>query len=141
MRPVHEKEKKRTGDGIDRETKLVAEKDPIPLWERKIFAVPVTNSWPEPILCNMNIEVWIDLMTATDLRREIPYIIEGFESGFCLGIPQHELKGLKWYTPDNHKSALVAREQIEITLMKEKKDGRVKGPFSHEEVYEQYGFF
>lgn len=116
-------------------------KEPTPLGERKILAVPVTNWWPAGIPCNMNIPIWVDLMKATGLEREIPYITDGFKFGFCLGIPQHELEGMKWYTPDNHKSALSAREQIEITLMKEKNAGHIKGPFSHEEVYEQYGFF
>lgn len=116
-------------------------KEPVPMWEREIFTIPVTNWWPGPIPCNMNIPVWVDLMKATGLEREIPYITGGFLHGFCLGIPQHDLGGLKWYTPDNHKSALIAREQIENTLSKEKEAGRIKGPFSHEEVFKQYGFF
>lgn len=116
-------------------------KTPIPLWERTIVAVPSTSLWPAQVPCNMNIPVWAELMRASGLEREIPYITEGFKSGFCLGIPQHDIQGLRWYTPDNHKSALGAREQIEKTLLKERGSGRVKGPFTHEEVYSRYGFF
>lgn len=72
--------------------------EPMPLWERKLFTVEVTNLWPAPVSCNMNIPIWIDLMEAAGLERDIPYMAEGFKSGFCLGIPQHELTGLKWYT-------------------------------------------
>lgn len=116
-------------------------KVPMPLWQRKILAVPVTNYWPTKVSCKMNIPIWIELMSTAGLEKEIPYIANGFKHGFCLGIPQHELKGLKWYTPDNHKSAVEARRQIENTLRKEKEAGRLIGPFTHEEVHNQFGFF
>lgn len=115
--------------------------DPIPFWEREIFTVPVKSLWPAPVKCNMNIAEWAELMKEVGLDRDIPYITNGFKFGFCLGIPQHDIEGLSWYTPDNHKSALVAREQIELTLRKERKAGRILGPFTHEEVREQFGFF
>lgn len=87
----------------------VKHKEPRPLWEREIVAVPVDKVWPAPVSCNMNIPIWDELMRAVGLERDIPYITEGFKEGFCLGIPQHNIEGLKWYTPDNHKSALSAR--------------------------------
>lgn len=116
-------------------------KDPIPFWQREIFTVPVKSLWPAPVTCRMNIEEWAELMKEVGLEKDIPYIANGFKFGFCLGIPQHEIEGLPWYTPENHKSALVAKEQIELTLEKEKKAGRILGPFSHEEVRERFGFF
>lgn len=80
-------------------------------------------------------------MKETGLEEDISYIVTGFREGFCLGIPQHEIEGLRWYTPENHKSAVSAREQIELTLEKEWRAGRLLGPFTHEEVYHHFGFF
>lgn len=97
--------------------------------------------WPASVSCKMNILEWAALMKEVGLEKDIPYITNGFKFGFCLGIPQHEIEGIPWYTPENHKSALAAREQIELTLMKEKKAGRILGPFSHEEVRARFGFF
>lgn len=114
---------------------------PLPLWQRVIVAVPTSNTWPAPVKSNMNIPIWEELMTAAGLERDIPYISDGFKYGFCLGIPQHELEGVRWYSPENHQSALEAREQIELTLLKERKAGRLMGPYSHEEVFKNYGFF
>lgn len=115
--------------------------EPIPFWQRKILAVPVKTVWPAPVTCKMNVEEWAELMRETGMERDVEYITNGFKHGFCLGIPQHDLKGLRWYTPENHKSAVMAREQIELTLEKEKKAGRMAGPFTHEEVYKYFGFF
>lgn len=80
-------------------------------------------------------------MKEVGLDRDISYITNGFREGFCLGIPQHKIKGMRWYTPENHKSAVKARAQIKLTLEKEKRAGRVLGPFSHQEVYHHFGFF
>lgn len=102
----------RFGDGVGSSSLdlNLREKEPIPLWERKIVAVPVLNTWPAPVRSHMNVSVWKEPMKEAGLSREIPYITNGFKSGFCLGIPQHEIGSLKWYTPDNHKSAAVAQE-------------------------------
>lgn len=80
-------------------------------------------------------------MRETGLEKDIQYITDGFTNGFCLGIPQHNLEGMRWYTPENHKSAVVARQQIELTLKKEKEAGRMAGPFTHKEVSRNLGFF
>lgn len=48
---------------------------------------------------------------------------------------------MRWYTPENHESAINAKEQIEMTLEKEKKAGRMAGPFTHKEVENNLGFF
>lgn len=123
------------------EGKIRDKGEPIPFWQRKIFTVPVRNTWPAPVKCKMNIREWEALMKEAGLERDIQYITEGFTNGFCLGIPQHELEGLRWYTPENHKSAVAAKKEIELTLEKEKKAGRMAGPFSHEEVEHHLGFF
>lgn len=124
------------------ESKLGKAKDePMPFWQRKLFTVPVKSNWPKPVTCKMKLEEWEELMREVGLERDIPYIVNGFRNRFCLGIPQHEIKGVPWYTPDNHKSAVQARGQIEATLEKEKKAGRMVGPFTHAEVAEKFGFF
>lgn len=115
--------------------------EPIPFSERKIVAVPVEKPWPRPVTCKMNIPEWEALMRETGLENDIQYITEGFKNGFCLGIPQHEIPGVPWYTPENHKSALEARKQIEQTLAKERDAGRIVGPYSHREVEKHLGFF
>lgn len=117
------------------------EKAPIPFWQRKIFTVPVRDHWPAPVTCKMNVNEWTELMREVGLEKDIQYIVDGFKHGFCLGIPQHEIDGLAWYTPENHQSAVKARKQIELTLEKENKAGRILGPFTHEEVREHLGFF
>lgn len=70
-----------------------------------------------------------------------PYISNGFREGFCLGIPQHELEGMKWFTPPNHASAVLERREIEATMTKEAVEGRLAGPFTREQVHEKFGFF
>lgn len=127
----------KTGAESRRET----EGEPVPFWQRKIFTVPVKNAWPAPVASKMNLAEWAELMRETGLEKDIPYIIDGFKNSFCLVIPQHELEGMRWYTPENHKSAVVVRQQIELTLEKEKKAGRMAGPFTHEVVHKHLGFF
>lgn len=116
-------------------------KEPLKFWERKLFTVPVQNTWPAPVSSKMNIREWEALMKEAGLDRDIPYITNGFKNGFCLGIPQHEIPNIPWYTPENHKSAVAARTQIESTLTKEKAAGRIMGPYTHQEVWNNFGFF
>lgn len=140
----------RTGTAEDTESSRSSEpelekgkepKEPIPFWKRKIFTVPVDSTWPAPVSSKMKIEEWKLLMTETGMEEDVEYIVNGFENGFCLGVPQHEIEGMRWYTPPNHKSAVLARVKIEQTLEKEKQAGRMAGPFTHEEVFKHYGFF
>lgn len=119
----------------------LSKKVPIPFWKRKIVTVEVKDTWPAPVSCRMNVGEWVELMKETGLEEDIQYIVTGFTEGFCLGIPQHEIEGLQWYTPENHRSAVVARKQIELTLEKENRAGRLLGPFTHEEVFAHLGFF
>lgn len=143
--PRPEPKSKEVGElaqGKQREkTEAIASKVPIPLLMRKIFTVPVKHTWPAPVTCKMNTKEWEALMKETGQDDDIEYIVNGFKEGFCLGIPQHEIKGLNWYTPENHQSAIAARSKIEQTLKKERDAGRMAGPFTHQEVFERLGFF
>lgn len=123
------------------EIEQLKSKDPVPFWQRKTFTVPGGSDWPAPVRCKMNVKEWETLMLETGLEQDIPYIVNGFTKGFCLGIPQHEIPGLPWYTPENHRSAVSARKQIEQTLKKEKEAGRLLGPYTHQEVAIHFGFF
>lgn len=117
------------------------EKVPLPLNKRKCFIVPMKTIWPSEVKSRMNVAEWERLMKEVNLHEDIPYITNGFKDGFCLGIPQHQLDGMKWYTPPNHASAVKARREIEATMAKEAREGRLAGPFTREQVYEKYGFF
>lgn len=97
--------------------------------------------WPSPVKCEMNIRVWERELNKYGLLSEYLYLLNGFEEGFHQGIPIHRVKNLNWYSPPNHKSALDAREKIEKSIEKELKLGRMCGPFSEQEVYENIGFF
>lgn len=114
---------------------------PLPLSERKSCIVQPKTLWPSEVKTHMKITEWISLMKEVNLIDEIPYIRDGFLRGFCLGIPQHEIDGMKWYTPPSHESAVKARQEIENTMSKEAAAGRLAGPFTREQVYENYGFF
>lgn len=91
---------------------------PIPFWQRKLFTVPVNTEWQAPVKCKMNIGEWEASMRDTGLEKDVGYITNGFKNRFCLGIPQHKIEGMRLYTPENHKSAVVARQQIGLTLEK-----------------------
>jgi dihydroorotase len=48
---------------------------------------------------------------------------------------------MRWYTPDNHKSALETKEKIMTSMEKELEAGRMFGLFKHEEVAKFFPFF
>lgn len=100
----------------------------LPLKDRKTYKVKVPDKWPAPVKSNMNVAKWESLMRETGLEDDIPYIVKGFTKGFCLGIPQHDLGERRWYAPENHTSALEAKDQINKTLEKEKRQGRIVSP-------------
>lgn len=129
------------GESESKSEKVKSKKEPEPFWKRKIFTVKTGSDWPAAVSCKMNVKEWEMLMKETGLEKDIQYITNGFKNGFCLGVPQHEIEGMRWYTPENHKSAVLARTKIEQTLEKEKEAGRIAGPFTHEEVYKKFGFF
>lgn len=123
------------------EEEEVKSKSPLPLSQRKSYIVPAKTIWPSEVKTHMNVLEWVTLMEEVNLTADIPYIQKGFQEGFCLGIPQHEIAGEKWYTPPNHASAVLARREIEATMTKEAEAGRLIGPFTREQVYQHYGFF
>ena len=67
----------------------------LPLNQRKSFIVPTKTLWPADVRSHMKVLDWIALMEEVGLHEDIPYIANGFREGFCLGIPQHELEGMK----------------------------------------------
>jgi hypothetical protein len=51
------------------------------------------------------------------------------------------MEGKQWYTPPNHKTAQLDREEIIENLRKEVAAGRMFGPYSPEEVATVFDFF
>jgi hypothetical protein len=68
-------------------------------------------------------------------------VIKGFVNGFPQGIPPHNIEGLRWYTPTNHDTADLAREEIKENFRKELAAGRMRGPYTHEEIATVFPFF
>lgn len=100
------------------------------------------SRWPEEaVTCGLKVEVWRDLAKLYDLGDEAVEVIKGLEKGFHQGIPDHTLGIRKWFTPENHQSAYAAAEKIHNTLAREFKERRIYGPFNHDEVFQQLGFF
>lgn len=98
-------------------------------------------TWPTVVKCEMNIPEWERALQKYGLEEEYGFLIDGFKNGFDQGIPSHRLKHMKWFCPENHASALLAREKIEKNFDKETNARRLYGPFTKEEVYEKWGFF
>lgn len=97
--------------------------------------------WPSDVKCEMNVREWEKALSDHGILAEFSYLLEGFVKGFHQGIPEHKLKGLKWFSPPNHKSALDAKEKIKRNIKKEVLAGRMCGPFTESEVYKHLGFF
>lgn len=98
--------------------------------------------WPnEEVSCGLRVSEWRRLAEACNLQKEATEVISGLLNGFHQGIPDHTLGNMRWFTPDNHKSAHAAEDKIRNTLAKEKKAGQIFGPFQHEEVFQKIGFF
>jgi hypothetical protein len=88
--------------------------------------------WPKKPQTDMNVAEWRNLLTKLNLLEKWQHVLDSLTTGFDQGIPEHQLGHLKWFTPDNHRSASEAKEQIENNLESEKRQGRIFGPFSHE---------
>ncbi|KNF05459.1 hypothetical protein PSTG_01269 [Puccinia striiformis f. sp. tritici PST-78] len=108
-----------------------------------VGSLQVSNqSWPSEIKCEMNIEEWSRALQEANLLPEFSDVLLGFQEGFNQGIPQHSLgPNLPFFTPPNHASAWEAHEKIEEKLQKELREGRMFGPFSHQEVQLRFPFF
>ncbi|EHS64446.1 uncharacterized protein PGTG_22260 [Puccinia graminis f. sp. tritici CRL 75-36-700-3] len=89
----------------------------------------------------MNVDKWRDALGANHLLPEYQDVIDGFTHGFDQGIPQHTIEKKRWFTPDNHKSSLLAKDKIQESIAKELAAGRMKGPFSHHQMEATFGFF
>lgn len=97
--------------------------------------------WPTKVTCEMNIGNWRDELEKEGLLVEYFYLLEGFAKGFHQGIPKHTVKDLQWFSPPNHNSAIEARNKIERNILKEVAAGRMCGPFTELEVFNNIGFF
>jgi hypothetical protein len=59
------------------------------------------------LLSEMNIAEWARALNAAKLLPELNHVLEGFREGFPQGIPNHKLGNLRWFTPENHISAVL----------------------------------
>jgi hypothetical protein len=89
----------------------------------------------------MNIEAWREALVKANLLPELQGVLDGFKYGFNQGIPNHGIGNMRWYTPENHSSAVLARTKIQASKTQEQKAERMFGPFSHEEVARKFSFF
>jgi hypothetical protein len=89
----------------------------------------------------MNIPEWELALKNASLLPELQGVLEGFKHGFDQGIPYHKVSNLRWFTPENHSSAVLAREKIQKSIEEEVRNMRMFGPFSHEEVATKFEFF
>lgn len=89
----------------------------------------------------MNIDKWREELEKEGLLAEYLYLLDGFVEGFHQGIPKHTIGNLKWFSPPNHNSAVEAKEKIEKSIKKEIESGRMCGPFTELEVFDNLGFF
>jgi hypothetical protein len=89
----------------------------------------------------MNVGRWQAALSKANLLPELQGVIDGFLHGFDQGIPNHGIGDMRWYTPDNHSSAILAKEKIQASISQEVEAKRMFGPFSHEEVARRFSFF
>lgn len=99
------------------------------------------DRWPSGVRCELNVPEWEELMNEYDLMKDWSDVLQSFKEGFDQGIPEHNIQDWPWYTPPNQASAELVRDKIEKMIDREKKEGKLYGPFTHQEVYEHFGFF
>jgi hypothetical protein len=97
----------------------------------------VTKNWPVSVKSEMNIGKWHEALTNARLLPELQSVLDGFSFGFDQGIPNHGISTLRWYTPENHSSAILARDKIQASIAAEVEANRMFGPFTHDEVARQ----
>ncbi|EHS64310.1 uncharacterized protein PGTG_20922 [Puccinia graminis f. sp. tritici CRL 75-36-700-3] len=97
--------------------------------------------WPTGVKCEMDVPKWQLALKSAGLLPSLNHVLDGFKFGFDQGIPKHRLGTLRWFTPDNHSSAENSREKIQSSIKEEVSNGRMFGPFTHEEVARKYEFF
>ncbi|EHS63893.1 uncharacterized protein PGTG_20875 [Puccinia graminis f. sp. tritici CRL 75-36-700-3] len=89
----------------------------------------------------MNIDLWKIALKNAKILTKYQDVLFGFEHGFHQGIPTHKLGNLRWFTPDNHRSAILAEKKIRESMDKELQQKRMFGPFDWEEVSRKFSFF
>lgn len=100
------------------------------------------DRWPDEVArSELNLPKWRSLVEFLEIGGDAPEVFDGCEAQFHQGIPQKNMGPLKWFTPNNHESAILAEEKVKNTLGKEKRALRIFGPFTHEQVYNKIGFF
>ncbi|KAA1106670.1 hypothetical protein PGTUg99_000342 [Puccinia graminis f. sp. tritici] len=72
--------------------------------------------WPLTVKSEMNIGKWEEALSKANLLPELQGVIDGFLHGFDQGIPNHGISAMRWYTPDNHSSAILAKEKIQASI-------------------------
>ncbi|KNF04476.1 hypothetical protein PSTG_02389 [Puccinia striiformis f. sp. tritici PST-78] len=83
------------------------------------------KTWPLTISCKMNVPAWCKAL-------EINNLLPRF---------QDVLDGMRFFTPENHRSSALARDKIEESIKKELAAGRMFGPFTHDYVERKFEFF
>ncbi|EHS62642.1 uncharacterized protein PGTG_22547 [Puccinia graminis f. sp. tritici CRL 75-36-700-3] len=89
----------------------------------------------------MDIDLWEKALENAGIALKYADVLRGFKHGFHQGIPSHRIGNLRWFTPDNHRSATLAEEKIKDSMEKELAAGRMFGPFTWEEVARKFEFF
>ncbi|KAI7951955.1 hypothetical protein MJO28_007639 [Puccinia striiformis f. sp. tritici] len=89
----------------------------------------------------MKLSAWEQSLRECGLLPEFQDVLRGFREGFDQGIPEHIIHGLSCFTPENHRSSLLAKPKIEESIKKELAARRMFGPFSHEFVASKFDFF
>ncbi|EHS64501.1 uncharacterized protein PGTG_20964 [Puccinia graminis f. sp. tritici CRL 75-36-700-3] len=97
--------------------------------------------WPSVVRCEMNLDLWEKALKGAGILANYQDVLVGFKHGFHQGIPVHKIRGLSWFTPDNHLSATLAEEKIKESMSKELKAGRMFGPFTIDQVKSKFKFF
>ncbi|EHS62704.1 uncharacterized protein PGTG_22607 [Puccinia graminis f. sp. tritici CRL 75-36-700-3] len=54
-----------------------------------------------------------------NLLPELQGVLDGFIHGYDQGIPKHGIGALRWFTPENHSSAVLARDKIHASISQE----------------------
>jgi hypothetical protein len=76
-------------------------------------------NWPTRVSCEMNIKEWEAALSKAGILEKYGDIITGFKHGFHQGIPDHSLGELESFIPENHTSAVLAKEKIENNIKKD----------------------
>ncbi|EHS63573.1 uncharacterized protein PGTG_20668 [Puccinia graminis f. sp. tritici CRL 75-36-700-3] len=97
--------------------------------------------WPGVVRCEMNLDLWEKALKGAGILANYQDVLVGFKHGFHQGIPVHKIRGLSWFTPDNHLSATLAEGKIKESMSKELEAGRMFGPFTMDQVKSKFKFF